>query len=70
MIEARESLPCSPKPPLVVKIAPDLTDKDKEDIAAVVLRNQVNLMGNVGYLQYSPMELFHIMCQSRMMAIK
>ena len=34
-------MPVNPKPPLVIKIAPDLTDKDKEDIAAVVLRKKV-----------------------------
>ncbi|XP_071508820.1 dihydroorotate dehydrogenase (quinone), mitochondrial-like [Diadema antillarum] len=34
---ARDILPCSPKPPVVVKISPDLSEKDKEDIAAVVM---------------------------------
>lgn len=29
------------RPPLLVKIAPDLTEEDKEDIAAVVTREKV-----------------------------
>lgn len=33
------------KPPLLVKIAPDLSDKDKEDIAAVVMREKVSEKG-------------------------
>ena len=35
----RDQLPN--RPPLLVKIAPDLTDRDKEDIAAVVTREKV-----------------------------
>ena len=31
------------KPPVLIKIAPDLTDKDKKDIAEVVLNRQVRL---------------------------
>ena len=39
VIAERDSLP--DRPPLLVKIAPDLTEKDKEDIAAVVTRGKV-----------------------------
>ena len=38
--EERDCLPT--KPPLLVKIAPDLSDKDKEDIAAVIMRETVS----------------------------
>lgn len=38
-MEERNKLPH--KPPLLVKIAPDLSRKDKEDIAAVILREEV-----------------------------
>ena len=41
MIEARSSLPIDVQYPVLVKIAPDLTEVDKEDIAAVVTRKQV-----------------------------
>ena len=36
VLEVRNSLPEKAQNPLLVKIAPDLTDNDKEDIAAVV----------------------------------
>ena len=39
MLEERDKLPHCP--PLLVKIAPDLTTKDKEDIAAVITRDKV-----------------------------
>ena len=39
MLEERDKLPNCP--PLLVKIAPDLTAKDKEDIAAVITRDKV-----------------------------
>ena len=39
MIEERDKLPN--RPPLLVKIAPDLSTQDKEDIAAVVTRQRV-----------------------------
>ncbi|GFH07998.1 DHO_dh domain-containing protein, partial [Haematococcus lacustris] len=29
-------------PPLLIKIAPDLTDQDKQDIASVALKHQVD----------------------------
>ena len=41
VVEERDKLPS--RPPLLVKIAPDLTDKDKEDIAAVVTRSKARL---------------------------
>ncbi|XP_022108760.1 dihydroorotate dehydrogenase (quinone), mitochondrial-like [Acanthaster planci] len=45
VLEARDQLPCSPRPPLLVKIAPDLTQQDKEDIAAVATRKQGKVDG-------------------------
>ena len=39
VLTERDKLPHSP--PLLVKIAPDLTQQDKEDIAAVVTREKV-----------------------------
>jgi len=41
VLEVRNSLPKKAQNPLLVKIAPDLTDDDKEDIAAVVTREKV-----------------------------
>ena len=41
VLEVRNSLPERAQNPLLVKIAPDLTDDDKEDIAAVVTREKV-----------------------------
>ena len=41
VLEARNNLPVDPKPPLLVKIAPDLSEQDKVDIASVVLMPQV-----------------------------
>ena len=41
VLEVRKSLPEKAQHPLLVKIAPDLTDDDKEDIAAVVTREKV-----------------------------
>ena len=40
VVAERDKLPN--RPPLLVKIAPDLTNKDKEDIAAVVTRSEAN----------------------------
>ena len=37
----RDKLRVKQKPPLLVKIAPDLSDKDKADIAAVIMREKV-----------------------------
>lgn len=39
VVEERNKLPN--RPPLLIKIAPDLTRKDKEDIAAVILKEKV-----------------------------
>ncbi|CAJ0953966.1 unnamed protein product [Ranitomeya imitator] len=36
VVNARNSLPCEHRPAILVKIAPDLSPSDKEDIAAVV----------------------------------
>ena len=41
VLEARDTLPVNTRNPLLVKIAPDLSEDDKEDIAAVVSRNKV-----------------------------
>lgn len=41
VLEVRNSLPEKAQNPLLVKIAPDLTDDDKGDIAAVVTREKV-----------------------------
>ncbi|XP_047470185.1 dihydroorotate dehydrogenase (quinone), mitochondrial-like isoform X1 [Penaeus chinensis] len=38
VVDARDNLPGPHKPPIFLKIAPDLTDEDKLDIAAVVRR--------------------------------
>ena len=38
VIATRDSLPPSHRPPLLVKISPDLTEEGKEDIAAVLSR--------------------------------
>lgn len=45
VVAERNKLRVDPKPPLLVKIAPDLSDKDKEDIAAVVTRPQGGVDG-------------------------
>ena len=41
MCEERDGLDLLRKPPLLVKIAPDLTEQDKQDITDVVLKKQV-----------------------------
>ena len=46
MLEERNRL--SHRPPVLVKIAPDLTSKDKEDIAAVITRPEVRDEGGEG----------------------
>lgn len=40
VIERRDEMEV--RKPLLVKIAPDLTDRDKEDIAAIVTSRKVN----------------------------
>ncbi|XP_005093571.1 dihydroorotate dehydrogenase (quinone), mitochondrial isoform X1 [Aplysia californica] len=45
VVAERNKLTVSPKPPLLVKIAPDLTESDKKDIAAVVTRPQSGVDG-------------------------
>ncbi|CAG5135708.1 unnamed protein product, partial [Candidula unifasciata] len=45
VVDARDTLPVSPKPPLLVKIAPDLTEEEKTNIAAVVSRPQCKVDG-------------------------
>lgn len=41
VVEARNNLNISKLPPLLLKIAPDLTEAEKEDIASVVLKEKV-----------------------------
>lgn len=43
--EERDKLSLSTKPPLLVKIAPDLTEKDKQDISDVVLKKKGRVDG-------------------------
>ncbi|KAL9974859.1 hypothetical protein ACROYT_G011955 [Oculina patagonica] len=45
VLEVRNSLPANVQHPLLVKIAPDLTEDDKEDIAAVVTREKGGVDG-------------------------
>jgi len=45
VVAERDRLKVEPKPPVLLKIAPDLSDKDKEDIAAVVTRPQGGVDG-------------------------
>ena len=40
--EERNKLKCKSPPPLLVKISPDLSEQDKQDIAEVVTRKKVN----------------------------
>ncbi|XP_060078303.1 dihydroorotate dehydrogenase (quinone), mitochondrial-like [Ylistrum balloti] len=40
VVAARDNLKLDQKPPILVKIAPDLTQKDKEDVAAVVTKRE------------------------------
>ena len=42
VLAERDKLPGNRKPPLLVKIAPDLTEQDKSDISAVCARKQVS----------------------------
>ena len=44
----------SEKPPLLIKIAPDLTREGMEDIAAVITRGKVGYLLNVYTLAMSP----------------
>jgi hypothetical protein len=41
-VQARNKL-SGKKPPLLLKIAPDLTDEDKKDIAAVISKKEVRI---------------------------
>lgn len=43
MLEERNNLSLVNKPPLLIKIAPDLTEQDKIEIAAVVARPGVSI---------------------------
>ncbi|XP_041352569.1 dihydroorotate dehydrogenase (quinone), mitochondrial-like [Gigantopelta aegis] len=45
VVKERDSLHCDPKPALLLKIAPDLSDQDKQDIAAVVSREKGGVDG-------------------------
>ncbi|XP_064598975.1 dihydroorotate dehydrogenase (quinone), mitochondrial-like isoform X3 [Liolophura sinensis] len=45
VVRERNSIKTSHKPPLLVKIAPDLSYKDKEDIAAVLSKKQCGVDG-------------------------
>ena len=38
------------RPPLLIKIAPDLSSKDKEDIAAVVMRQEASAFPQTVYI--------------------
>lgn len=40
VVAERNKLSVKPKPPILVKIAPDLTEKDKKDIADVVVKRE------------------------------
>lgn len=40
--EEKKNIPLARKPPLLVKIAPDLTDEDKKDVVDVVLKIPVS----------------------------
>ena len=42
VLKARDSLPGGNRPSVLLKIAPDLTEQDKADIAAVVCKKQVS----------------------------
>ncbi|XP_074646528.1 dihydroorotate dehydrogenase (quinone), mitochondrial-like isoform X2 [Tubulanus polymorphus] len=45
VVKARNELSCAKKPPLLIKIAPDLTEQDQIDIAAVVSQKQCGVSG-------------------------
>ncbi|CAH1779373.1 unnamed protein product [Owenia fusiformis] len=45
VVKERNELKCARKPPLLVKIAPDLTEKDQKDIAEVVTKTQSRVDG-------------------------
>ncbi|KAK8747330.1 hypothetical protein OTU49_016753, partial [Cherax quadricarinatus] len=45
VVTARDSLSGTHKPPLLLKIAPDLSDDDKKDIASVILKNENRIDG-------------------------
>nr|CAG4647175.1 EOG090X08P9 [Megafenestra aurita]SVE92478.1 EOG090X08P9 [Megafenestra aurita] len=45
VVEARNSLTCSKLPPVLLKIAPDLSLEEKEDIASVVLKEKCRVDG-------------------------
>ena len=53
VLEARDTLPVNMRNPLLVKIAPDLSEDDKEDIAAVVSRNKVCSLISLFFLNAS-----------------
>lgn len=44
VVNARDSVAGKHKPPILLKIAPDLSQEDKQDIAYVILRKGVCIM--------------------------
>lgn len=42
LVSARNELPLPNKPPLLLKLAPDLTQQERKDIAKVISRKEVN----------------------------
>lgn len=45
VLEAKDSLPEGHRPPILIKIAPDLTEEDKHDIANVILSKKQHISG-------------------------
>ncbi|XP_026294452.1 dihydroorotate dehydrogenase (quinone), mitochondrial [Frankliniella occidentalis] len=45
MVSAKNNLPLSTKPPILVKLAPDLTAQERKDIANVILRKECKVDG-------------------------
>ncbi|XP_064118696.1 dihydroorotate dehydrogenase (quinone), mitochondrial-like isoform X2 [Macrobrachium nipponense] len=45
VVEAKDSLPEGHRPPILIKIAPDLTEEDKYDIANVILSKKQHISG-------------------------
>nr|CAG4641815.1 EOG090X08P9 [Eurycercus lamellatus] len=45
VVEARNKLELAKRPPLLLKVAPDLNDQEKEDIASVVLQERCRVDG-------------------------
>lgn len=52
VLKERDSLQTETRLPVVVKIAPDLSTQDKQDIAEVIMEVSLNMCGKILWLNH------------------